>query len=330
MKQGHVIASYLLAVSAVPIVLHFHLLPAVFAGLAVHVLTGKLARRLPANWGGWAHEIALIALAVLVIAGLTGITVGLWSLLRGEGGMAALLLAAAETIDRIRQALPASLADALPDTFEDLHEPLGEMLREHGQKISAAGVAGVKTLLHVLFGMVIGGLTALHQFTGVGQWPPFAAALHERARTLAEAFDKVVFAQIKISAVNTTLTALYLLVVLPLFGVRLPLMSVLIPLTFIVGLLPVVGNLISNTAIVLISFGISPGVALSSLAFLVAIHKLEYFTNAKIVGGEVQARAWELLCAMLAMEAIFGVPGLVAAPVAYAWLKAELKSERLV
>ncbi len=330
MKQGHVTASYLLAVSAVPIVLHFHLLPAVFAGLAVHVLTGKLARRLPANWGGWAHEIALIAMAVLVISGLTGVTFGLWSLLRGEGGMAALLLAAAETIDRIRQALPASLADALPDTFEDLHEPLGEMLREHGQKISAAGVAGVKTLLHVLFGMVIGGLTALHQFSGAGQWPPFAAALHDRARALAEAFDKVVFAQIKISAVNTTLTALYLLVVLPLFGVRLPLMTVLIPLTFIVGLLPVVGNLISNTAIVLISFGISPGVALSSLAFLVAIHKLEYFTNAKIVGGEVQARAWEMLCAMLAMEAIFGVPGLVAAPVAYAWLKAELKSERLV
>ncbi len=330
MKQGHVYASYLLAALAVPIVLHFHLLPAVFAGLAVHVLTGKLARRLPDNWGGWAHEIALIALAVLVISGLTGVTFGLWSLLRGEGGMAALLLAAAETIDRIRQAIPASLADAIPDSFEDLHEPLREMMREHGQKISAAGVAGVKTLLHVLFGMVIGGLTALHQFDGVEHWPSFAAALHDRARALAEAFDKVVFAQVKISAVNTTLTALYLLVVLPLFGVRLPLMSVLIPLTFIVGLLPVVGNLISNTAIVLISFSISPAVAVSSLVFLVAIHKLEYFTNAKIVGGEVQARAWEMLCAMLTMEAIFGVPGLVAAPVAYAWLKSELKSAKLV
>lgn len=330
MKQGHVFASYLLAVFAVPIVLHFHLLPAVFAGLAVHVLTGKLARRLPDNWAGWAHEIALIALAVLVIAGLTGVTLGLLSLLRGEGGMAALLLAVAETIDRLRQALPEPIADAIPATVEDLHEPLREMVREHGQKISAVGVAGVKTLLHVLFGMVIGGLTALHQFDEVEHWPPFAAALHSRAKTLSDAFDKVVFAQVKISAVNTTLTALYLLVVLPLFGVKLPLMSVLIPLTFIVGLLPVVGNLISNTAIVLISFSISPGVAISSLVFLVAIHKLEYFTNAKIVGGEVQARAWEMLCAMLTMEAIFGVPGLVAAPVAYAWLKAELKSEGLV
>lgn len=330
MKRGHVFASFLLAVFAVPVVLHFHLLPAVFAGLAVHVLTCKLARRLPANWGGWAHEIALIALAVLVISGLTGISLGLWSLLRGEGGMPALLLAVVETIDRLRQALPNSIADAFPATVEDLHEPLREMVREHGQKISAVGVAGVKTIIHVLFGMVIGGLTALHQFSEVDHWPPFAVALHARAKALADAFDKVVFAQVKISAVNTALTALYLLVALRLFGVKMPLVSVLIPLTFIVGLLPVVGNLVSNTAIVLISFSISPGVAISSLVFLVAIHKLEYFTNAKIVGGEVQARAWEMLCAMLAMEAVFGVPGLVAAPVAYAWLKAELKSEGLI
>ncbi len=330
MKRGHVFASFLLAAFAVPIVLHFHLLPAVFAGLAVHVLTCKLARRLPANWGGWAHEIALIALAVLVISGLTGISIGLWALLRGDGGMAALLLAVAETIGRLRQFLPGPIADALPSTVGEMHEPLAEMLREHGRKISAVGIAGIKTFLHVLFGMVIGGLTALHQFAGVESWPPLAAALHDRAKALADAFDKVVFAQVKISALNTLLTAIYLLLVLRFFGVDLPLLTVLIPLTFVVGLLPVVGNLISNTAIVLISFGISPGVAVSSLVFLVAIHKLEYFTNAKIVGGQVQARAWELLCAMLTMEAVFGVPGLVAAPVAYAWLKKELKREGLI
>lgn len=134
----------------------------------------------------------------------------------------------------------------------------------------------------------------------------------------------------KISALNTALTVLYLLIILPLCGVHMPMVTILIPLTFIAGLIPVVGNLISNAAIVLISLGMSPGTAVASLVFLIAIHKLEYFTNARIIGGEVHAGAWELLCAMLAMEAVFGVAGLVAAPVAYAWLKAELKARGMI
>src|SRR6185369_8117656 len=123
---------------------------------------------------------------------------------------------------------------------------------------------------------------------------------------------------------------LYLAVLLPMLGVHLPLLALLIPFTFITGLIPVVGNLMSNSVIVVISLGVSTGVGIGSLVFLVVIHKLEYFTNARIVGGEVNASAWELLCAMLAMEAVFGIAGLIAAPVAYAWLKSELKAREMV
>jgi predicted PurR-regulated permease PerM len=330
MMSGPVAASYILSVISVFVVLRFHLVPAVFAGLAVHVLTVKLARRLPANWGGWAHEIALAALAVLVIIGLTGSGIGLWSFLNGNGGMGALLDAAAGTLEKLRGAVPATIAVYLPATVDELHAQLAAMMREHGQKISSVGIAGVKSLAHVLLGMVVGGLTALHHFGDSSAWPPLSSALHQRSRALANAFDKVVFAQVKISALNTFLTALYLMVILPLCGISMPLLTVIIPLTFVAGLLPVVGNLISNTAIVLISLGISPGVALASLLFLVCIHKLEYFTNARIVGGEVHARAWELLCAMLTLEAFFGVAGLVAAPVAYAWLKFEMRMRKLI
>jgi predicted PurR-regulated permease PerM len=95
-------------------------------------------------------------------------------------------------------------------------------------------------------------------------------------------------------------------------------------------LLPVVGNLISNTMIVVLSVSVSFEVALASLVFLVVVHKLEYFLNARIVGRQVHASAWELLLAMLLMEAAFGVPGLVAAPIYYAYLKNELVSRKLV
>ena len=74
----------------------------------------------------------------------------------------------------------------------------------------------------------------------------------------------------------------------------------------------------------------SYGVALASLAFLIVIHKLEYFLNARIVGTQIQSRTWELLSAMLVMEAAFGVGGVVAAPIYYAFVKEELKRQGLV
>ncbi len=134
----------------------------------------------------------------------------------------------------------------------------------------------------------------------------------------------------RISALNTIFTGIYLAVVLPAFGIDLPLIKTMIMVTFIAGLLPVIGNLISNTVIVVVSLAHSHEVAFVSLAYLIVIHKLEYFLNARIVGGRISARAWELLMAMLLMEAAFGMGGLVAAPIYYAYLKNELRAAELI
>lgn len=61
----------------------------------------------------------------------------------------------------------------------------------------------------------------------------------------------------------------------------------------------------------------------ASLVFLVALHKANYLLAARILGSQINARAWELLMAMLVMEAAFGVPGVITAPVIYAYLKTE-------
>jgi predicted PurR-regulated permease PerM len=115
-----------------------------------------------------------------------------------------------------------------------------------------------------------------------------------------------------------------------MLGVHLPLTKTMILVTFVAGLLPVIGNLISNTVIVVVSLSVSMYAALGSLVFLVGIHKLEYFVNARIIGGQIHARAWELLLAMLVMDAIFGIPGVIAAPIYYAYIKDELKARGLV
>jgi predicted PurR-regulated permease PerM len=183
-------------------------------------------------------------------------------------------------------------------------------------------------MAQLLIAMVIGALISLHP--RINSRGVLALALLDRCRHLSNAFRNIVFAQVRISALNTFFTWCYLGVLLPLLGIHLPLSKTLIVLTFFAGLLPVVGNLISNSAIFITSLSISPAVAATSLAYLVIIHKLEYFLNARIVGSRISARAWELLLAMLALEALFGLQGLVAAPVFYAYVKDELKTAGLI
>ncbi len=136
--------------------------------------------------------------------------------------------------------------------------------------------------------------------------------------------ERVAIAQMRIALFNTTMTALYLFVVLPLFQVQLPFRGLLCMFTLLTGVLPVLGNLMANTVLSLISFAVSPWVAVSSLVFLVLIHKLEYVINARTVGSKISMNSWEILAAMLTGESLFGVPGLVTAPLLYPFFKREI------
>jgi len=179
--------------------------------------------------------------------------------------------------------------------------------------------------------MVVGAILSLREvLPGDTAGRPLAAALIGRIERFGDAFRRIVFAQVRISLINTFLTWLYLGVALPALGYELPYITTLVTITFLAGLLPVVGNLISNTVLVAVSLTHSFWLAISSLIFLIVIHKLEYFLNAHIIATRIRAGVWELLLAMLVMEATFGFRGLIAAPVCYAYLKDELSSRGLV
>ncbi len=316
------------------VILQFHLLPALLAGLLVFHLVHQLAARLPGRLAASprARLMAVGLLAVIVIGAVAGGIAGIVAFFHSDAGSLSVLLARmADILEGVRSKLPAWLAAYIPAEFSDVRQAITNWLREHAAELQKVGKEAVLASVHVLIGMVIGAMLALQEARPESEpLAPLAASLQERARRLAEAFRRIVFAQVKISAVNTVFTALYLLVVLPLFGVHVPLAKSLVAITFFAGLLPVLGNLISNSAIVIVSLSHSPEAAMASLAFLVIIHKLEYFLNARIVGSGIGARAWELLIAMLAMEAAFGVAGVVAAPIFYAYLKDELRARGAV
>jgi len=117
---------------------------------------------------------------------------------------------------------------------------------------------------------------------------------------------------------------------LRLFGVHLPLVKTLIAITFLVGLLPVVGNLISNTIIVIVGLNHSLGGALACPGVSHRHPQTRVLPQCTHRGQSDQRRAWELLIAMLIMESAFGLPGIVAAPIYYAYLKDELAARQLV
>jgi len=328
------LASYLLAGLALLLILKLHLLPALLAGLLVYALVEALVpllqRLLP---GAHARGLIVALLSVVVVGLLTLAIIGTVAFLRRElGEPGAFFESLMPLIDRARAQLPQVIVDHLPDSIDDFRTVAIEWLRSHAAQLQLAGKTAARIVVHLLIGMVLGAMVALadartHPDSRKGE---LVEALVERCRNLVAAFHDIVFAQVKISAVNTLFTAIFLLVVLPLIGVPLPFAKSLVVVTFVVGLLPVVGNLISNTLIIVAGLSVSFGVAVAAFVYLVLIHKLEYFLNARIVGTQIRARAWELLIAMLFMEAAFGAGGLVAAPIYYAYLKRELSTLKLI
>ncbi|HSN38549.1 MAG TPA: AI-2E family transporter [Burkholderiales bacterium] len=328
----HEIAAWILAGIALLLVLRLHLLSALLSGLLVyelvHVLAPLLQRRLSSER---AKPIAVALLSSLVVGVAALAIIGAAAFFHSESGnLPALLKKMAEIIEKARASLPPEIIEALPADADGLKDMLVQWLRGHAAEVQSLGKEASVLFVHILIGMVIGAMIALRETRPSTDYGPLALALTGRAARLGFAFRRIVFAQVRISAINTAFTAIYLAAVLPVAGIHLPFTKTLIAIAFITGLLPVVGNLISNTVIVIVSLSHSPQTAAASLLFLVLIHKAEYFLNARIMGARIAAHSWELLLAMLVMEAAFGLAGVIAAPVYYAYIKDELASRRLV
>lgn len=323
--RNFVIGALLITAALLWLALRLDLLPALLAGLLVFELVHALTLRLPFVRERKARMVAVMLLVVVVVGLFSlGIFAAVLFFRSDTGGYVVLLRKGAEVIQSWRGLMPAWIVATLPTDAGSLQTSVLAWLKEHLAAVQSFGQEGTKILVRIVIGMVIGALVALRQADPPVDYRPLARALVNRAVRFGDGFRRVVFAQVRIAAVNAALTALYLVVLLPLLGIQLPLVKTMIAVTFVAGLVPVFGNLISNVVIVVVSLSVGPIVALGSLVYLIVIHKLEYFLNARLVGTRIQARAWELLIAMLLMEAAFGIAGLIAAPIYFAYLKDEL------
>lgn len=331
------IAAWTLIGAALVFILLEHLVVALIAGLTLYLvldLVGSaFSRRLS---GKSARPLALLFVFASTVIILTGvIALGISVMRHSAGRLPDMMTQMANILDSTRTWLGGYGEQVIPEVLTDadnIKTAIADWLKTHAQTVRAAGGYVSLGFVHVIMGALLAILVFFRHVTHHDDRArgPLGRYLHEKVARFSDVFTRIATAQIKISAVNTTLTAIYLLVVLPIFGHRLPFTTTLIVLTFIAGLIPVIGNLISNTVITILSLGISVGLAIGSLVFLILIHKLEYLINSKIVGGETDSQAWEILMAIILGEAAFGVGGVIMGPIVYAFVKRELRDRGLV
>jgi predicted PurR-regulated permease PerM len=138
-----------------------------------------------------------------------------------------------------------------------------------------------------------------------------------RFKNLYRSFARVIGAQIVISAINTALTAIFLV------SNGYPYSVLLVFLVFLCGMIPIVGNFMSNLVIVGVGFTMSPRTGILALVFLILIHKLEYFLDSKIIGHRIDNPMWLMLIGLVVGDRLMGVSGMVLAPVLLYYLKLE-------
>lgn len=324
--------SYGVAISILGCILKFGLIVALFSGLLMYALTHGLARFINTKTNhkqalGIAVFLLLLFIGLIMSFGIFGAIAFFKS---DAANIPVLLQKMTDVLEQLRKQLPNWVVDHLPQGIDELKTILIEWIARHITEAKALGQNIGHIIVQWLLGTAIGAMVAIQKNSTEFIPRPLVLALLKRVNNLEWVFQKAVFAQLYITVINTVFTALYLLLILPLLEIHLPLTKTLIVLTFFVGLIPVAGNIVSNTAVLLVGLSVSIPVAIVSLLFMILIHKLEYFLNAKIIGSQIKTKAWEILCAILLMESIFGLPGIVVAPIFYAYLKKELMDQSWV
>ena len=210
-------------------------------------------------------------------------------------------------------------------------------LKEVNERLSNVGRYAREATLQVAM-LIIGLVVALSLFVNAkweidddpdavkgSLYSTVATELAQRFKTFYASFARVIGAQIVISIINTALTSIFLI------WNGFPFAAVIATLTFLCGLLPIIGNILSNTLIIGVAFTMEDGprMALFALIFLVVIHKLEYFLNSKIIGDRIKNPMWLTLIGIILGEKLMGIPGMILAPVVLHYIKVEASRNKV-
>ena len=218
-------------------VLWKHLLVALLAGLLVHELVYVLEPHLLRIAGLKGDQAKVSVVALLTISIITGLILLAIAIVHffqaGSDNLPALMNKMAEILESSRSSLPSVIMQYIPSNVDELQKNVVQWLREHGGELRGLGREAGRALALVLVGMIVGAMIALRELKRTEDIMPFPSALAQRVVILAASFRQVVFAQTWIAFINALFTGLYIVVILPLFGVHLPFQKTMVALTLI-------------------------------------------------------------------------------------------------
>ena len=261
-----------------------------------------------------------LALAVFLVA-----AVGLaWMVARFvRATMHTLPQIASTAIPRIIVLAESHGIDLPFDNVYELREMAIQKIKEHAEGITKTSGVLTERFFHILIVIFVAILAFFSPPTPSDRTNFFDELGHElaeRMRTLMSGFEKVLGAQVIISAAYTVLTLAFLIAMGFTHRIFLTLA------TFLFGVMPIIGNIISNALIVATGLTISTHHAAFALVFLVLIHKSGYFVYGRVLGSSMHVPMWQTLLAILIGEVVMGVPGIILAPTLLHYAKEELRT----
>lgn len=328
-----IIISYLIMFICISVIIPLGLFPCFFSGFITYEIIVSLSAYVERNIKtNYARKIsAMFIITSIIIISTIGI-INCTNFIIKDINTINISTEINRIFSDLKKSLPHSFPPFFPDNIEELKNQIFSWIESNIILVRNMGHTFIHGLITLFIGFIIGILISCTKSNTkcITKNTYFINQLLLRIHTLSQAFRNIVFAQIKISLVNTLLTSIMIFIFFPLFGQSLPLQKTLIIITFILGLLPIVGNIISNFLITIASLSISLSMGTIMFIYLILIHKLEYFLNAEIIGNRINANPWELILSMLLLESIFGIEGLIAAPIYYAYLKSELRLKNMI
>lgn len=310
--------------------------PGLIAGLAIFSMTRfvkrlldklciRKASRLKSKTIRWVLRVLPVGLTTLIVAslilllafGFSNAVRFIVQTLITQGPQ--LLDEAIANLVTVTASLPENIRSQVPVNSEDFFDLIRRSFGDGLGYVRNFGGASFYIFLQLLFATILGVTAGLMRTSKDPK--PLAAAWASTMERYVRCFTLLMGAQVYVSIWNTFCTAVFVYGILPFFDVVLPFRELLLLFTAVASLIPAAGNVMANTLIVILTVRYGMFVAAGSVLYLFVIHKVEYFINGYIIGSNVRASVPEMLIAIILGETAFGLPGLITAPVTYAFLK---------
>lgn len=231
------------------------------------------------------------------------------------------------SVNDLKHTLPEVLVKKLPSTTSEIEVLVNKISTNFNQHLMGLGSISINYFFQILFSLII--TISLLQKKNPNN-SVMIAYLKKNIQDFIACFKILMGAQVYVALWNAAWLFVYLFFVLPMFDIDIAYKKTLILFTLFMSLIPALGNIVSNFALLIMCMPFGIVVIISSLIFMILIHKAEYLINAKIIGKHSNANVVEILMALIIFELLFGIDGLILGPVTYAYVKGFLLSQKVL